>query len=178
MKKKKKKNGCKSQVQSSYYRKYSRSVVRTPQEQAEMRPLHICFTLSPSQDNHVPAPQFDGKIVERKLQSLSVLVLLFCSWQECGRVVGPCYPHQSPLALSWDEAGHDLPLGVNIPSMRMDFRGKGGSCLLDVKAWMEPQIQDSSCFSIAALPSSCLLCPDSCTGCVSLRLLSSLTSFG
>lgn len=105
------------------------------EKQAEMRPLHVCFTLPSSQDRHVPDPRLGGRISVWKQQSLTLLRLAFCAWEECGRAAGPCSPHQPLLTLSWGEGEHNLPLGVNIvSSTMMDFRGKGSSCLLCVKA--------------------------------------------
>lgn len=109
-----------------------------------------------SQDQRVPDPRFCSRIREGKWRSLSLLRFSFCAWQRCGRAAGPCSPHQPPWALSWGEAGHDLPLGVNIASSRrMDFRGKGPSCLLCVKAGR--RLKDKTALTSAYLP--CLLLP-------------------
>lgn len=104
-------------------------------------------------------PWFGGRISEVKLRSLSLLRLSFCAWEECGRAAGPCSPRQPPWALSWDEAGHDLPLGVNIASSRrMDFRGKGPSCRLCVKAGR--RLKDKTALTSAYLPRPAPACPD------------------
>lgn len=94
-----------------------------------MRPLHICFTPTLAQHNHVCAPWFGIRINERMWQSLSVLMsgsmLLCCVWQEHGRAVGLCspqYQHRPSLGIK----GHALPPRVNIfTSWRTDFKGKG-----------------------------------------------------